>query len=384
MLCTETRIKEITMPRRPIPAARVVHLVLPLLALASTGCGFLRPTDQNVIGQANQVHGSLEPAVIRDPVVQRYMDAIGDRIVQGAIALNEEGKEAKAQRGQDNSWMYNGGVKFHLVNSETLNAFTTGGTHVYIYNQLFQDAATEDELAAVMAHEFAHIYGRHVHSGMSRQYGVMGLTALGAVAGYAVGGKESGGQYAGLGAGALGAVGQTLSQGFSRDDENEADKLGFRFYVRGGWDPDRFADFFKQMIDKGLDKGGGGSHPALKDRVAQTEQRVADLSPETAERWRRRPVADPREFEDIKARAREVARNVPSDKTLAAAKLMLQAFPSCVTPEDQPDQRAAQQELLRAAEEVEPAPAGRSARQAQQPRRASASIPARRPARSRR
>ena len=373
------------MPTRPFALSRVVGLLLPVLALSSTGCSFLRPTDQNVIGQANQVHGSLEPAVIRDREVQDYMDRIGDRIVQGAIQLNEEGKEAKAQRGQDNSWMYNGGVKFHLVNSQTLNAFTTGGTHIYIYNQLFQDAETEDELAAVMAHEFAHVYARHVHSGMERQYGVLGLTALGAVAGYAVGGGEQGGQYAGLGAGALGAVGQTLSQGFSRDDENEADKLGFRFYVRGGWDPDRFADFFKQMIAKGMDKGGGGSHPALRDRVAATEQRVSDLSRETEERWRRGPIADRREFEDIKDRAREAARDVPSDKTLAAAQLMLQAFPSCVTPEDQPDQRAAQQELLRAAEEATPAPARRgSARAAQQPRRASASIPARRPARSRR
>ena len=356
--------------RRP-----VVRHVLPLLALvvSAGGCSFLRPSDQNVIGQANQVHGSLEPAVIRDAEVQRYMDRIGDRIVQGAIELNREGKEAKAQRGQDNDWMYDGGVKFHLVNSETLNAFTTGGTHIYIYNQLFQDAETEDELAAVMAHEFAHVYARHVHSGMERQYGVMGLTALGAVAGYAVGGSESGGQYAGLGAGALGAVGQTLSQGFSRDDENEADKLGFRFYVRGGWDPEKFADFFKQMIEKGMDKGGGGSHPALRDRVAATEERIAALSRDADER-RRPPIADRREFEEIKAIARRAARDVPSDKTLAAAKLMLQAFPSCVTPEDQPDQRAAQQELLRVAEEAEGARgAGRT--------RAAAPPPARRPRR---
>ena len=347
------------MPRHPF-TYRTARSVLPLLILSLTGCSFLRPTDQNVIGQANQVHGSLEPAVIRDPEVQRYMDRIGDRIVQGAIELGRDGKEAKAQRGQDNEWMYDGGVKFHLVNSETLNAFTTGGTHIYIYNQLFQDAKSEDELAAVMAHEFAHVYARHVHSGMERQYGVMGLTALGAVAGYAVGGSESGGEYAGLGAGALGAVGQTLSQGFSRDDENEADKLGFRFYIRGGWDPERFADFFKQMIDKGMDKGGGGSHPALRDRVAATEARVAALSRDAEER-RRPPIADRREFEALKDRAREAARDVPSDQTLAAAKLMLQAFPSCVTPEDQPDQRAAQQELLRAAEAAERADGRRAA-----------------------
>jgi ABC-type Mn2+/Zn2+ transport system ATPase subunit len=74
-------------------------LVLPLLgllALSSTGCSMFAPTDKNVIGQANQVHTSLEPAIIRDAQVQRYMDAIGERIVKGAIEYNEEGKTAKA------------------------------------------------------------------------------------------------------------------------------------------------------------------------------------------------------------------------------------------------------------------------------------------------
>jgi predicted Zn-dependent protease len=330
---------------RATPAA--VTLAVSMLVV-STGC---TPSDQNVIAQANQVHGSLEPAVIRDAQVQRYMDAIGKRIVDGAIEYNEQGKTAKAQRGQDNSWMYDGGVRFHLVNSQTLNAFTTGGTHIYIYNQLFQDSKTEDELAAVMAHEFAHIYARHVHSGMKRQYGVIGMTALGAVAGYAVGGSESGAQYAGLGAGAAGAVAQTVTQGFSRGDENEADKLGFSFYIRGGWDPDRFADFFKQMIDKGLDKGGGGSHPALRDRVAQTEQRVDSMR--DVNRWRRENIASQREFKALQDQARQAARDVPSDQTLAAAQLMLQAFPSCVSPEDQPDQQAAQEKLMRAAEQAE-------------------------------
>ena len=47
-------------------------------------------------------------------------------------------------------------MRFHLVGSETVNAFDTGGGHIYVYNGLFQLCQNEDELAAVMAHEFAH------------------------------------------------------------------------------------------------------------------------------------------------------------------------------------------------------------------------------------
>ena len=60
-------------------------LLLGLLLMFSTGCNLFRPTDQSVIGQANQVHGQLDPAVIHDRDVQGYIDAIGDRIVKAAV-----------------------------------------------------------------------------------------------------------------------------------------------------------------------------------------------------------------------------------------------------------------------------------------------------------
>lgn len=342
------------MPLRPFASSPILTLLMPVLVLSSTGCSFLRPTDQNVIGQANQVHGSLQPAVIKDPEIQRYMQSIGNRILDGAVQYDRE-KGRSSEKGLDNSWMND--VKFHLVNSKTLNAFTTGGQHIYIYNQLFQDAKSEDEIAAVMAHEFAHVYARHVHSGMERQYGVMAAALGGAALGYVAGGSESGGQYAAVGSGAGGALAQFFSKGYTRKDENEADKLGFSFYTRAGWDPDRFADFFKQMIEKGYDKTPEitSDHPSLASRVAQTEARVERMSSE-ARRLRREPIAERREFAAIQRRAVEAARDLPSDKTLAAAQLMLRSFPSCVTPEDQPEQKEAQQELLRA---IEAAPAQR-------------------------
>ena len=347
------------MPLRPLAPSRILAVLMPVLMMSSTGCSFLRPSDQNVIGQANQVHGSLEPAVIRDAEVQRYMDSIGNRILDAAVQYDRE-KGHSQEKGFDNSWMND--VKFHLVNSKTLNAFTTGGQHIYIYNQLFQDSRSEDEIAAVMAHEFAHIYARHVHSGMERQYGIMAAALGGAALGYVAGGSESGGQYAAVGSGAGGALAQFFSKGYTRKDENEADKLGFSFYIRAGWDPDRFADFFKQMIEKGYDKTPEitSDHPSLRNRVVATEERISRMSPE-ARRWRRPPIADPREFAAIQRQAVEAARDLPSDQSLAAAQLMLRSFPSCVTPEDQPEQKEAQQELLRAIE-APPAQRRRAAR----------------------
>src|SRR5262245_7725600 len=144
-------------------------------------------------------------------------------------------------------------MKFHFVNSKTLNAFTTGGEHMYIYTQLFEECQSEDELAAVMAHEYGHVYARHVAKGMNRQMTLMGAALGAGAAGYAYGGKEHGAQYAALAAGATGGLGQFMVMGYTRGDEAEADKLGFDFYTRAGWDPKKFGDFFQHMIDKGLD-----------------------------------------------------------------------------------------------------------------------------------
>jgi predicted Zn-dependent protease len=240
-------------------------------------------------------------------------------------------------------------MRFHFVNSKTLNAFTTGGEHMYIYTALFQQCKTEDELAAVMAHEFAHIYGRHVHKGMNRQYAILGAAAAAGAAGYAAGqSNDKGMEYAGMGAGAAMLAGQFVGMSFGRKDEDEADKLGFQFYTRAGWDPARFGDFFQAMIDKGYDKGNEmlSGHPSLKNRVAAAKQRAAEL-PANASEWRRDPVAGKARFQELQARSVTVGKNMPSDKTLEGAQELLAALPrSCLTPAIQPDQQQAEQRVM--------------------------------------
>ena len=197
--------------------------------------------------------------------------------------------------------------------------------------------------------EFAHVYARHVQKGAAKQYIPIATAAVGAVTGYAVGGKNRS-QAAQAGAGLGAAGGQLFSNKFTREQENEADKLGFRFYIRAGWDPNHFADFFQRMIDKGLDTTPEivSDHPALSSRVKATNERVKQVDP--GKNRQRPPIADASAFKAIQSRAIAVARNTPDDTTLAAAQLMLQAFPSCVTPTEQPDQKAAQNRLLKAME----------------------------------
>ena len=335
-----------------------VRAAVGALALAAlSACA----TDRQVIAQADDVNVELAPATIQDSRLKSYIQTMGERIIAAAREADRAGEGPKAHFDdkESNTWMFTEG-QFHLVNSETMNAFTTGGKHMYIYSELMEQCRSEDELAAVMAHEFAHVYGRHVHKGMNRQYYLLAASAGAGLVGVAVGGEEHGQQYGQTAMVSAATIGQFLNLGYTRGDEEEADKWGFHFYTRAGWDPDRFGDFFQQLIDKGLDTTPEAlrDHPSLASRVAAAKERAAKLPPE-ASAWRRPPVVDTGTFAALQARAAQVGRTMRTDESLAKAQTLLSAVPSCVTPEDQPDQKAAQRRLARALEQPTTAQAPR-------------------------
>ncbi|MEM8875943.1 MAG: M48 family metalloprotease [Planctomycetota bacterium] len=312
---------------------RKLLLIAVILVPFAAGC----VSDRSVIAQAEQVHGTIEPAVITDPTLDGYTQAIGDRIVAAAYEMHRSGELEGAD-----DWMFED-VHFHLVNSPTVNAFTTGGKHVYLYTGLLEQSNTEDGFAAVVGHEFGHIVGRHVSNGMQRQYMSLALAAGAAGVAAIASDEENRLQNAGIAGGAGLAVGQVAGLKFGRDDEAEADALGFEFYVRAGYNPDDFGEFFRNMVEKGHDVQGFqaflSSHPSLSSRV-ENSQRMAVAYKRDVPNWQsyRRPdLASPRQFEQLKARAVEFAKTAPQDTTLGQAQKILAAFPKCVDvgPEEQ-------------------------------------------------
>ena len=335
------------MPTRTIapPLVRLAVTSL-LLLLCATGCA----NDRKVMAVADQMHTGLEPAVMDDPELSAYLQKIGDRIIDAARQLDKEGYGPKSHKSGESGWMFSDKMRFYFVNSKTLNAFTTGGEHMYIYNALFEQCKTEDELAAVMAHEYGHVYARHVKKGMDRQVVQnvgTGVAAVGGgVVGYLLGGFGTGMSAAGTTASVTRTAGKFVDMGYTRGDEDEADKIGLAFYTRAGWDPNHFADFFKHMIEAGYDKTPEmmSDHPKLASRVANAEKRVAKLPARAAE-WRKPPVSDAQQFAALQQRAAQLAQSLPNDQSMQQAQAMLASFSSCVSPTDQPGQKQARKQV---------------------------------------
>ncbi len=327
-----------------------ICIFLLLGASINTGCAV---KDKSIIDQATQTNEQLQPALVTDPQLAGYLQRVGDRIVSAGKEMDQQhiGPDAHFKNGEENSWMFTG-MKFYLVKSDTINAFTTGGKYMYVYSALFDLCKTEDELAAVMAHEFAHVYSRHVQRGTEKRYQALGAAAAAGVAGAAVGGKDNALQY-GLGSAAATYAGASIFlTSFTSADENQADKFGFQIYSRAGWDPSHFGDFFQRLItEKGIDPNAGGDHPPLGERVKNAERRQSELPPK-ASAWKKPNTAGPSEFAQLTAKSKQYTASATKDKSSNAAQTLLAAFPSCVTVDNQPQQVKARQDIQRTLEEA--------------------------------
>jgi Zn-dependent protease with chaperone function len=165
---------------------------------------------------------------------------------------------------------------FHVIEDATLNAFALPGGHVVLHSGLLLAADRAEEIAGVLAHEIAHVTGRH---SLRNIIGSAGLyLALSAVAGDA----------SGLLAVLADNSAFLLDRKFTRDFEREADHVGWDYLVRAGLDPAGMVSFFermereeKQALEK-LPLGGGvaqalqivSTHPATRERIALLEAKL--------------------------------------------------------------------------------------------------------------
>ena len=134
--------------------------------------------------------------------------------------------------------------KFSVVRSSAVNAFATPGGYVYVNQGLITLVENEGELAGVLAHEIAHINGRHISEILDKSQKV-GLSALAAMlAGAFLGG--GGDLTAAVSAFAM-ATATTLSLKYSREHEEAADRMGMSYLVDAGYGGSTMLGFLKIM-----------------------------------------------------------------------------------------------------------------------------------------
>ncbi len=269
------------------------------LLVGAAGCAPPAPT-REFVQQAARLHdGALAPAVARDADLREYIQAVGQRLSDGAHAA----APAKTRAA------FFSDLRTHLVASDVPNVFATGGAHVYVYNGLLQRCAGEEELAAAMAHAFAHAVNLDVEETRMRPAPNRPLRLV---------------------------VHDFATSRFTLEQEREAHELAFQIYVRAGYNPDRFENVFQVL-------GDAYPTPTAPDRVplATRGSLARAMAGKADQKWRKPTVADRTTFNALKKQAAAMsATTVAGD-----APLLFRALPNCVLGGDLPEQAAAQASL---------------------------------------
>ncbi len=162
--------------------------------------------------------------------------------------------------------------QFGVIQDKTLNAFTLPGGTIYV-NSGLAAKATDDELAAVLGHEVGHVAARHAAKHLQADLGFAVLVHIAGAAGAGEGAVQVADSLYGL-----------FSNGYSRRDELEADRLGIKYSARSGYDPEGMVTFFEKMLEEepedAMDRAASWrrTHPLASDRIAEAKKELDRLA----------------------------------------------------------------------------------------------------------
>lgn len=215
----------------------------------------LDPSEEHFIGRSVAAEILAMPGypVLEDERVTGYLNRIGL-----AIAMTNEGVLRPFLD-----------YRFAVLDTDEVNAFACPGGTILITRGLLQRASSEDEVAAIVAHEIAHVTLRHGLQAIKSGNLAQAFTYLAEGAAQATMDQEDLEQLTVLFDDSVSDVVETLiTSGYSREAETAADRLGREFLAGTGYDPAALGRVLAKMDQAGGEGGMFATHPSPKARMA--------------------------------------------------------------------------------------------------------------------
>jgi len=237
------------------------------------GVNFYSLDKEMMMGKQMAQELEARSTMLRDQDVTQYVNELGQR-----LARTSDIKEP---------------LVIKVVDSDEVNAYALPGGYFYVNTGLILAAQSESELAAVMAHEIAHIAARHATRNMTKVqiWNIVSIPMM------FVGGPV------GMAVREVSTLALPMSiNKFSRDAEREADLLGIEYAYAAGYDPNAFVEFFERIKPSGKDKQNVvakafASHPMNQDRIRKAQKEIETMLPA-----RNDYVVDTSEFHQVQTR----------------------------------------------------------------------------------
>lgn len=233
-----------------------------LPSLGDSSSSIVSPEQEHKLGRAwlSILRGQVRQ--LEDPLLKEYIENSVYNLVETS-QLNDRRLE------------------FIVLASPQLNAFAAPGGIIGVNGGLLLHAQTEAEYASVMAHELAHLSQRHFARGLEAQkrmqVPLMAAMLAGVIAAAAGGGD--------LGMAAIASTQAAAVQSqrsFSRQNEQEADRIGLVNLAKAGFDPRAMPSMFERLMRQyRYDRMPPEfllTHPVSESRIADTRNRAEQYS----------------------------------------------------------------------------------------------------------
>ncbi|MAZ43862.1 MAG: hypothetical protein CMF48_01605 [Legionellales bacterium] len=237
----------------------IANAQIKLPDLGDPDAATLTLTEETTLGQALWQKINLSGAVEEESILSEYLQGLGHRLSgQASIAPMT--------------------YTFFLVKDASINAFALPGGYIGINEGLLLATKNEDELASVVAHEIAHVRGRHIARMIHYSDNVGVTSLLGILAGAVVSAANPL-----VGSSILTsamASGQQSLINFTRQQEKEADNVGLQIMQKAGFNPKAMAHFFATLLRHNRHHENPAveylrTHPLTESRIVSAEQRAA-------------------------------------------------------------------------------------------------------------
>ncbi|MBN2062908.1 MAG: M48 family metalloprotease [Deltaproteobacteria bacterium] len=252
--------------KKSIPLRRISLLVLVLIFIITPGrykSFALSINEEKELGQKflDQIRNTFE--LEYDDFVNEYINELGEYLTSFLDTIHFP-------------------FHFYVIKDNNLNAFAAPGGHIFLFSGMIESLDEIDELAAIICHELAHISERHLSNRIEQSKKIGFATLAGVLAGSLIGGKAA----EAIITGTI-AAGVQKQLSFSREDERQADQLGFRYMADAGFNPGKMATVLKK-IQEGNYIGSKSitpyllTHPGGSERMSNIDSMMTDFLPNPA------------------------------------------------------------------------------------------------------
>ena len=239
--------------------------------IGSSAAELLTPAKQREYGSMMLAQLRHYDYLLEDPLIDSWLDTLGTR-----LAANSDKPRQP--------------FTFFMLRERQINAFATLGGYIGVNSGLVLTAEKEDEVAAVISHEIAHVTQQHVLRGVERaqrdQLPIL-LAMLGAIVAAQAAGEHSqdDATMAAITSG-LGLM-QQRQINYTRSNESEADRIGIQTLSRSNYDTSAMAGFFQRMqvVSRSNAANWYGetpdylmTHPVTTTRISEAKERAEQLA----------------------------------------------------------------------------------------------------------